>query len=251
MFAVREQKTCQITNMLKAQDLLVTLKILSYEDRERSRNQDKATDLQGKAWMHHSEPVEAISLYDKKKDEMIVSEGMDDFGQSDLDKIEKFLRQDEPDSGAWTYRKLANELFLSLSEANQAVKRATAAGLLLRRGSRGVSVNRPTLINFIQYGASVAFFVEEGRIVRGIPTAHAAPVFDGVFASSSDLPPVWPCARGTERGVAIVPLYRSVTKAVMVDPLLYRQLSIVDIYRTGTAREREEALPFLNEIAKK
>ncbi|MTI14444.1 hypothetical protein [Sansalvadorimonas verongulae] len=231
--------------MLKVQDLLVTLKILSFEDRDKHRD----SDLQGKAWLHHSDSIEEISQYDRGQEDMVVSEEIRDIGRSDLDKIEKYLQESEPHTSSWTYRKLANELFISLSEANNAVKRATAARLLVRRGNKGVRVNRPTLVNFIQHGAPVAFFVAEGRIVRGIPTAHAAPVFDDVFASSSELPPVWPSAHGTKRGVAITPLYRSVTKAVMIDPLLYRHLSIVDIYRIGTAREREEALSFLNEIA--
>lgn len=247
MFAVREQKTLRITNMLKPQDLLVTLKILSYEDSSQGRG-IQAQDLLGKAWFHHKDELESISLYDSEKDEMIVSDEMDDFEQADLDAIDSFLSQGQPDSGSWTYRKLAKQLFMSLSEANQSAKRAISAGLLIRRGSRGVRVNRSVLIDFIRYGVGISFFTDKGQIVRGIPTAYAATIFNQVFASSSEYPPVWPCARGTVRGVAISPLFKSVSKAVMIDSWLYRQLALVDIYRIGSVREKEEALPYLNEL---
>ena len=231
--------------MLKMQDLLVTLKILSFEDGIDQRDRFHHWALQGKAWLHHD--IKG-SQYDKDRDEIVGADEIDDFKQSDLNAIEQFLYQTEPESDKWTYRKLAEQLFISLGETNKAVKRAVAAGLLMRTGRRDVRVNRPVLINFIRYGAGVSFFVEKGRIVRGIPTAYAAPVFDDLFAGSSEYPPVWPCARGTVRGVAISPLHKSVTKAVMIDPWLYQQLAIVDIFRIGSARERENALPCLNEL---
>ncbi len=247
MFAVREQKTSWITNMLKPQDLLVTLKILSYEDSGTDHGVS-ARDMQGKAWLLNKNDLEKISMYDDDKDEMIVSAEKDDFEQADLDVIDEFLSQDESDQCDWTYRKLAKQLFISLSEANQSAKRAISAGLLTSRGRRGVRVNRPALVDFIRYGAGISFFTERGQIVRGIPTAYAASVFNEVFASSTDYPPVWPCARGTVKGVAISPLFKSVSKSVMIDSWLYRQLALVDIYRIGSAREKEEALPYLNEL---
>lgn len=204
--------------------------------------------MQGKAWLLNKNDLEKISLYDREKDEVVVSAEKDDFEQADLDAIDEFLAQGESNQDDWTYRKLARQLFISVSEANQSAKRAIAAGLLTSRGRRGIRVNRPALVDFIRYGAGIAFFTERGSIVRGIPTAYAAPVFNQVFASSSGYPPVWPCARGTMKGVAISPLYKSVSKAVMIDSWLYRQLALVDIYRTGSAREREEALAFLNDL---
>ncbi|WP_263081289.1 hypothetical protein [Endozoicomonas sp. Mp262] len=247
MFAVREQKMVWSANMLKPQDLLVTLKVLRYE----KSIQDQgviAKDMLGKAWVHPKDDIEKISLYDREKDEIIVSDEIDDFDQADLAVIDEFLSQNENEQVTWTYRKLASQLFMSLSEANQSAKRAIAAGLLISKGRRGVRVNRRALVNFIQHGVGISFFTERGQIVRGIPTAYAAPVFNQVFASSSDYPPVWPCARGTMKGVAISPLFKSVSKAVMIDSWLYQQLALVDIYRIGSAREKEEALPFLNEL---
>lgn len=150
----------------------------------------------------------------------------------------------------WTYRKLANQLFISLSEANNAVKRCIDAGLLFQFGAKSIKVNRPVLVNFIRYGAGVSFYTEPGRIVRGIPKSYAAPVFKEIFASSNLTPHVWQCARGTAKGVVINPLYKSFSKAVMIDSWLYKQLALAEIFRIGTAREKEEALPFLEKLNK-
>ncbi|MCK8047157.1 hypothetical protein MSG37_19915 [Shewanella sp. 1CM18E] len=230
--------------MLKPQDLLVTLKILSFEFNENSLM--STDDGEDKPWVL----FEPISLYYKDKDEVIISDEMDDFDALDLERIEKFLKDTETleDHSNWTYRKLAQQLFMSLSETSQAIKRSTAAGLLIKRGSKGVKVNKKVLTDYIRYGVGISFFAEKGKVVRGIPTAIAAPSFKGTYASASDLPPVWPCARGTIRGVAIPALYKSVTKAVMIDPWLYKQLALVDIFRVGSAREKEEALYFLNKL---
>lgn len=231
--------------MLKPQDLLVTLKILSFE----VGNQSKlAQQLQGRAWLAHDESLEHLSSYDSKNDELFVSEEPGDFEKATLEAIDDYLRLNAPPSGPWTYRTLASQLFISLGETNKAVKRAVAAGLLINRGNRNVRVNRQTLVDFISYGVKVSFFTERGRVVRGIPTAYAAPVFNEIFASSSNMPTVWPCARGTVKGVAIDPLYQSVTKAVMIDAWLYKQLALIDIYRIGNAREREAAQPFILEL---
>lgn len=236
--------------MLKNQDLLVVLKILSYEE----SNHDSLSltkGLQGKAWMHFDHDAEKISQYDIQQEELVVSGELDDFDLKELLIIDEFLQESKHEfDNQWTYRKLAQHLFISLSETNNAVKRSIAAGLLFQLGSKSIKVNRTVLVNFIRYGAGVSFYTEPGRIVRGIPTSYAAPVFKEIFSSSNTTPPVWPCARGTAKGVAINPLFKSVTKAVMIDSWLYQQLALVDIFRIGTAREREQALPFLEQLKK-
>ncbi|WP_026959781.1 hypothetical protein [Aliagarivorans taiwanensis] len=233
--------------MLKSQDLLVVLKILSYEDFQPSHL--KLTyQLQGQAWLHPNDPTEKyVEVYSGP--EVYSAEAIErepDFDEEELRMIDMFLmKPQESDMTNWTYRKLAAQLFMSVSETNNAVKRAIGAGLLTQMGTRLIKVNRPKLVEFIRYGSGISFFVKRGGIVRGIPTANAAPVFEDIFASSVETPPVWPCARGTVKGVAIEPLYKSVTKAVMVDGHLYKMLAAVDIFRTGTAREKEQTLPFL------
>lgn len=236
--------------MLKNQDLLVALKILSYEE-SNDESLLLTRELQGKAWVHINNDIEKISKYDIEREDLIVSNELDDFDLKELLIIDEFLQESKSKfDNRWTYRKLAKHLFISLSEANNAVKRCLASGLLFQLGSKSIRVNRTVLVNFIRYGAGVSFYTEPGRIVRGIPTSYAAPVFKEIFASSNAAPPVWPCARGTAKGVAINPLFKSVSKAVMIDSWLYKQLALVDIYRIGTAREKEEALPFLEQLKK-
>ncbi|ATC89006.1 MULTISPECIES: hypothetical protein [Pseudoalteromonas] len=236
--------------MLKNQDLLVVLKVLSFEESSHE-SLSLTRELQGEAWVHLGNDVEKISQYDIKQEELVVSNELEDFDLKELSIIDEFLQGSKYEfDNQWTYRKLAQHLFISLSEANNAVKRSIDAGLLFRLGSKSIKVNRTVLVNFIRYGAGVSFYTEPGRIVRGIPTSYAAPVFKEIFASSNVTPPVWPCARGTAKGVAIDPLYKSVTKAVMIDSWLYQQLALVDIFRIGTAREREQALPFLEQLNK-
>ncbi len=236
--------------MLKNQDLLVALKILSYEEMSH-KSLILTRELQGKAWMHLANDTEKISKYDIEQKELIVSDEFGDFNSNELLVVDEFLQTDNYEfNREWTYRKLAKHLFISLSEANNAVKRCIAAGLLFQLGSKSIKVNRTVLVNFIRYGAGVSFYTEPGRIVRGIATSYAAPVFREIFASSDSIPPVWPCARGTSKGVAITPLYKSVSKAVMIDSWLYKYLALVDIFRIGTAREKEQALPFLEKLNK-
>lgn len=233
--------------MLKSQDILVTLKILGFEEYSEAT---KVTTmrLQGRTWLNLNESVEIASSYDLDNDELVVSDEPDDFEQKDLETIRDYLDQFEATTNTgWTYRSLAKQLFISVSEANQSVKRCLAAGLLYQVGRGPVRTNRPVLYNFIRYGVGVSFYAEKGKVARGIPTSIAAPAFKTRFLSS-DMPPVWPCARGAVKGVAITPIYKSVVKAVMIDSWLYEQLALIDIFRIGTAREREEVLPLLDNL---
>ncbi len=234
--------------MLKPQDLLVTFKILSFEIGHSSIDA-RNNHFKLAPW----ETFEPISVYDREKDEVIVSDEPDDFEISDLKLIEQFIFDSESaeERASWTYRKLAQQLFMSLSEVSQAIKRASKAGLLIKRGNKGVRVNKTVLIDYVRYGAGISFFVERGKVVRGIPTANAASEFANIFASSAEFPTVWPCARGTAKGIAIDPIYKSVPKAVMIDPWLYKHLALLDIFRIGSAREKEEVLPYLFKLKEK
>jgi hypothetical protein len=153
------------------------------------------------------------------------------------------------DASAWTYAQLADSLGLSASEAKKGVDRALAAGLLapgLEAGQKPMPVRR-ALVDFLVHGARYAFFAQPGRVVRGIPTAWAAPPLDGEVVGGDELPPVWPSSHGSVRGQEIEPLYGSVTEVVLGDPALYELLALVDALRIGRIRERELAARVLKE----
>jgi hypothetical protein len=152
--------------------------------------------------------------------------------------------RDEP---LWTYAELSAATGLSASEAKGAVDRSLAAGLLspaLEDGQKPAPVRR-ALLDFLVHGARHVYFVEPGKLVRGVPTAWAAPPLNAEMLASAEPPPVWPSPRGSVRGQAIEPLYRSVPDAVEASPELYELLALVDALRIGRVRERALAAKFL------
>jgi hypothetical protein len=163
-------------------------------------------------------------------------------------------------SGEWTYAKLGQELAISPSHAYASISRAQAAHLLdlasLQPPTRPArqwrvsgarfaplpTPNRNNVKEFLIHGVKYAFPVERGGETRGIPTAEAASPLSRHFPQDFSLPPVWPYAEGTVRGLAFSPLYSSVPEAALRDPKLYELLTLVDAIREGRAREREIAI---------
>lgn len=145
---------------------------------------------------------------------------------------------------SWTQPSLAQELCLSPSQVNYAIKRLLASRLL----SPILIGSERKLVPFIQlceefliHGLKFVFPPEFGSQAGGIPTAYAAPPLNKIIASSSDLPPVWPAmGPGTVRGIELKPLYHCVPKSLMKysDPFFYELLALLDALRSGRARER-------------
>ena len=126
---------------------------------------------------------------------------------------------------------------MSASEIHAAVRRGVAAGLL--DPETQLPLRKP-LEEYLLHGVRYAFPARMGSVVRGMPTAYAAPpLADSI--SSDELPPVWPDPEGTIRGMTVEPLYRSVTQAAKADSRLYELLALVDALRVGRARERNLA----------
>lgn len=158
----------------------------------------------------------------------------------------------------WTYAQLGQELALSPSQVFRSVGRAEAVRLLdpsfrtvppppsQDSSSQDRPVlpwpNRANLKEFLIHGVKYAFPVHRGGLVRGIPTAHAAPPLGQQIAESFEPPPVWPDAGGSIRGLEFSPLYKNVPAASRRDPKLYELLALVDAIRDGRAREREIAI---------
>ena len=152
------------------------------------------------------------------------------------------------DGQPWNYNGLAVDLSMSPSEVHHGVKRATVAGLLFKdprmqdsRIGRAYVPNKPAILEFLVHGLRYVFLPELGGETRGVPTAHAAPPLKSKIVQSDTLPPVWPSADGTVRGLSLSPLYRSAPQAAGRDPKLYELLALVDALRVGRARERELA----------
>ncbi|MBX3586940.1 MAG: hypothetical protein KF796_09850 [Ramlibacter sp.] len=115
------------------------------------------------------------------------------------------------------------------------------------RSDNAVRPHSHNLAEFALYGAKYAFPGVRLPLAVGVPTAHSAPAFAGVFApGSTDF--VWPHPNGSVRGVGVEPLHPSVPFAAMQDAKLYEMLALFDALRVGKARERGMALERLEAL---
>jgi len=145
----------------------------------------------------------------------------------------------------WQYKDLASELYLSPAEISLSLQRSAEAGLI---NSEKKKVHRQTLTEFIQYGLHVVFPVTPGGIVNGLYTAHSHPFMQQYFASENAY--VWPDVTGKDRGQSILPLYKDIVKAAILDAELYKILALLDIVRVGKVRELKIAMEELYKLLK-
>lgn len=136
----------------------------------------------------------------------------------------------------WRGIDLAHALRLSPAEVSNSLKRSAMAGLVDGTKRR---VARAALLEFLKHGLPYVFPVQPGGVVRGVPTAHAAPPLRAKFLTDEAY--VWPYAKGEQKGQAIAPLYPGAAAAALDDPALHELLALADALRTGRTRERAEA----------
>jgi hypothetical protein len=129
----------------------------------------------------------------------------------------------------------------SIGEAHNAVRRLRAGGLMDGR-SRAVDVE--ALVQFVVWGVPVVFPARRGDTTIGTVTA---------VNRIPELPPqtsdwVWPDAEGVTRGAGVMPLHDRVPSVVRRDPRLHAALALVDLARTGGARDRAAAASGLESL---
>ena len=146
--------------------------------------------------------------------------------------------------GEVTYLDLAEQTGLAASAVHASLKRAAVARLLLFQNRRPMLL-KPQFKEFLLTGAKYAFPPLFGSLSRGVPTGYAAPPLNAIIAPSVDPVPVWPSAKGTVRGLSLMPLYPTVPEAALRDEKLYAMLSLFDAIRAGQARERNAAQELL------
>lgn len=78
-----------------------------------------------------------------------------------------------------------------------------------------------------------------GPETRGVPTAVSGPAFENHISQGQHV--VWPSAKGTVRGAALIPLFPGAPALHRRNPPLYEALTLVDALRVGRARERNHA----------
>lgn len=149
--------------------------------------------------------------------------------------------------GSVGYPELSEQTGLAVSAVHGSLKRAAAAQLAIFQERRPV-VLKTQLREFLFFGAKYVFPPVWGSLTRGVPTGYAAAPLNGVIAPTDDPVPVWPYAKGTVRGLSLVPLYPSVPVAALRDERLYAILALFDALRSGQARERAAAQKLLEEF---
>ena len=133
---------------------------------------------------------------------------------------------------------VAGDLALSPSQVHASLKRLERSRLV------DAQTGRPLLKaveEFLIHGVKYVFPAQRGEATRGVPTAYAAPPLSSQIIDNGDLPPVWPDAEGSVRGVTLEPLHKAAPKAARKDPALYQMLALIDALRNGRARERQLA----------
>jgi len=149
--------------------------------------------------------------------------------------------------GATTYPDLARFAGISVSESHSSLKRAALSRLVLFENGRP-AVQRIPLQEFLLHGAPYAFPAVRGPLMRGVPTAYAVAPLNKLIAPSGEPVPVWPHAKGTVRGMSLLPLYPSAPDAALRNERLYESLALFDALRIGNAREREAAQRLLKKL---
>ena len=146
----------------------------------------------------------------------------------------------------WRNIDIANAIGISPSEVSEALNRCKIARLI---DSKKRKVNINSFEEFLVYGLKYVFPTEPGAMVKGIPTAHSASPIKEHIASNEEVY-VWANARGTHRGQAIEPLYKSLPQIAHEDKLFYELLTIVDTIRVGRVREIKIAIEELKKRLK-
>jgi len=147
----------------------------------------------------------------------------------------------------FTQRELASGLCISLSEVNAGIKRLLDSGLVAKIKGNTLTPILRAAEQFLIGGLKYMIPGKLGEYTQGIPTAYAAPLFADKISLGDDPIPVWPDAYGTKKGVALAPIYPSITKALrnFPDENFYELLVLIDAIRVGRARERNIAIEIL------
>lgn len=144
----------------------------------------------------------------------------------------------------WKYEQLEEELGFSKSVIYRSLSRCAKAKFISPNPFDYFFTSN--LLEFLQHGIQYAFAVEPGRISKGIPTAHSAPVMNKQIIAENDQY-IWPDAKGSVRGQVIEPLDKRVAEIIKNDPELYDMLALIDAIRVGKSREKDIADRLLKE----
>ncbi len=135
----------------------------------------------------------------------------------------------------WTIRELGEAVGLSSGPVHRSLARLAESGLYDARRRR---VLTGPAEEFLLHGMRFVFPARPQGEVRGDPTAWAASPLKELLSPSDLLPPVWPAADGSARGLALEPLHPGAVSAARRNPATAERLALLDALRAGDARVR-------------
>jgi MarR family len=153
------------------------------------------------------------------------------------------LAAGRPADDQFSVRELAASLGVPKSNIQRSMERLAAHALVVV-GPDGRRLNRLNARDLFAHGVRWIAPAKVGKIVLGLPTAHAAPPLASQLPGDAD-PVVIPLDEGPVRGRSVTPIHPSAPAAAKNDHKLHELLAIVDGIRIGGAREREVAIAAL------
>lgn len=156
----------------------------------------------------------------------------------ELTKGRDQLQSESIGGDPYSVRNLEALLGISKTEIAQSINRSIVSGIA-RKDPRWNEPrpHRRNLFDFLAKGMKFVFPAKVGPMQRGLPTAFAAPMLDGLLVSGGTYNYVWPYATGREMGQSVEPLFKSVPEAALKDDRLYEYLALIDAIRLGNQRE--------------
>lgn len=145
-----------------------------------------------------------------------------------------------------TYRELSEEIFISIGEISEAIKRLKYSKIVSSYND-SLKINRQSLLEFILYGVPYVFPAKKEGKVRGVPTSYSAHPLSKDIIQNDDII-VWAHKEGTVIGFAVEPLYDNAPLAAKKDDRLYVLLALIDAIRLGGGRSYKIAKRYLEEI---
>lgn len=142
------------------------------------------------------------------------------------------------EQGGWTVRSIGAALDLDPAGVHRALQRLEDSRLV---DVERQQVNRSNAEEFLVHSIKYLFPIRQNGLVRGMPTAWAAPPLSDELAPTDEPPPVWPDPKGEVRGVALEPLHENAPAVARRDPELAQRLFLIDAIRLGDGRVRSLA----------
>lgn len=131
-------------------------------------------------------------------------------------------------------KELADQLQISQAEISHGLKRLKNSNLLNSSGK----IMKEACVEFLVHAVKFICPAQLGSPAIGIPTSYAHREFKFIKYSSHEIY-VWPHPEGKIKGISLFPIYSTLSQACLDDQELYKLASLLEMIRSGRAREKK------------